>query len=131
MTSLVQKAVPVPDRRYPVISPKMLGNLSYILQRPSQIIRKHVDAIFSNEGIIPNVELTLRSIEASIKLVHDNVACFGTETHIRNITNPEKLSFICLDAPESSLDLHLYYLEHTSESLNEVIRFLSVQSSLT
>ena len=56
---------------------------SFILQRPSQIIRKHVDAIFSNDRIIPNVELALRSIETPIMLVHGNVTCFGTITHIR------------------------------------------------
>lgn len=129
---LIKQAVEVADRRYPVINPALLGELRLILQRPSQIIRQKVDAIFEACNVEPSEELTLRSIEASIKLVRDNVACFGTETHIHNIVNRDHLTFLCLDTPMCSLDLHLFYLnsDEVPNQLGRVIHFLTTQSSL-
>lgn len=129
---LVSRAAAIPGRHYPVIDPALLGDLNFILQRPSQIIRQKVDAILESVGISPTVDLTLRSIEASIKLVRGNVACFGTETHIRNITNGEHLQYLCLDTPMCSLDLHLFYLnsDENASQLRRVVHFLTTQSSL-
>lgn len=126
---LVQKAVPVPGRRYPVIEPSLLSGLSFILQRPSQIIRQKVNSIFEKAGIVPNEDLTLRSIEASIKLVHGNVACFGTETHIQNISNPSSLQFLCLNSSMCSLDLHLFYF-NSDDLMNHLGPFIHSLTTL-
>ena len=129
---LAGKAVSVPERRYPVIDPALLGKLSFILQRPSQIIRKKVDRIFEEAGVTPSVNLTLRSIEASIKLVQGNTACFGTETHVHNIANAEQYEFLCLDTPMCSLDLHLFFLntDETPLFTRQVIHFLTTRALL-
>ncbi len=129
---LAQKAVAVEGRKYPVIDPAELGPLTFILQRSTQIIRQRVDQIFEKAQIKPMIDLTLCSIEASIKLVHGDIACFATETHIKNIANLSGLQFLCLNTPDCSLDLHLFYV-NTDEAANwlgPIIHFLSTQASL-
>lgn len=128
---LYQEAIVVPKKKYPVIDVALLKDLEFILQRPSQLIRQRVDDIFASANIEPHIEMLLRSIEASMKLVSGNRACFASETHVSNLDITPSPHYVSLNTPLSHMALCMFYLNTAdrTKNLKQITHFLQIVMS--
>ena len=96
----------------PIIDPLELSRLRYILPQKNQTLRNKIDAIFEDLQILPEVVLTFRSIEASMRLVGCgfSACCFVSEMHMRSVSLQSEPVYFAIDHPQAMLSLHVNYL---------------------
>ena len=100
-----------PGSRHKQIDLSLFKEENFIMQPNDQRTRRAADRIMKDAGITPRVLCTTRSIEASVRMVlQDMGVCFAAETHIKYMMLPFKPICFSLGNPAAILQLSLCYL---------------------
>lgn len=100
----------VNNKNIPIVDFNELKDLKYILPSEGGGLRRQVELLFDNLGILPNVTMSCRSTPAALRIVSEDFGCcFASETHRRyhGLENPPH--FFALNHPSAMLSLHISY----------------------
>lgn len=83
---LANRRKPKKGCKYPWMDLRLLKDEGFILQNSDQRTRQIADKLFKDAGFLPNIQLSLRNILASVELATCGYGVsFVSETHLRHI----------------------------------------------